>query len=138
MRFPRSPRWQAMMAVIVLGTLMVLGATAVMAQSGLQLFSYTRVSLPVLSNPLPTAAPTPTPAPAPANPRIVAWLDIPSEVRLEDRLQVVVNIKNESSFDFNGRTRVVIPYEGASSTPSIATSNAAPATGSARTISRPT
>lgn len=110
MRDPRSPRPYRAMLALVLSALAVLGLAPALAQPGPQqsFFGYSRIALPLISKP----APQPIPPVAQPQPRIVAWLDIPGQVRINDRLQVIVNIENQGSADFTGRTDVIIPYEG--------------------------
>lgn len=106
MPLPRSPRSAAVVAALLLGALIVAGLAPTFAQPQQVFFGYSRVNLPLISKP------APQPPPVEPQPRIVAWLDIPGQVRINDRLQIIVNVENQGNTDFNGRTEVIIPYEG--------------------------
>jgi hypothetical protein len=112
MKRPRSTTQRVLITAIVLGVLGLLGMSAALAQPQPQqtFFGYSRLYLPALFNaPPPTPVPTPQPVP---QPKIVVWLDIPAKVRINDRMSIIVNIENQGRSDFNGRTEVIIPYEG--------------------------
>lgn len=82
--------------------LMLFGFAPTFAQS---FFGYSRVYLPnVVSAPQPT--------PKPSAPRIVAWLDIPPKVGINDYMPIVVHIQNQSRTAFTGKTQVTLPYQG--------------------------
>lgn len=105
---PRSPHHQLFLAALLLIAVALLSLAPVLAQPRpSQLgFGYARVALPMLRNQVVTTPP------ANPQPQIAVWLDIPGQVRISDRLQIIVNAENQGKSDFAGRTEVIIPYEG--------------------------
>lgn len=100
-------RRRVIVVALLLLSLVLSGLGLAGAQPQQTLFGYSRVLLPLVVNGGTAATPPPV-----NQPRIVAWLDIPSQVRINDRMQIIVNIQNQGSTSFGGRTDVTIPYDG--------------------------
>lgn len=112
MKRPWFPRLTMIMALLIINV--VVGFNGVpataspqsQAQPQQRRFTYTRIMLPRI-----VKVSTPTP-PIVTTPKIVVWIDAPTKVKLSDRLKLVINIQNQGDGDLNGRTDVVIPYDG--------------------------